>query len=409
MLCAIIKRMQNEEKVGFEIDNLASTRKKIRTNYFIIAVFAMLIGGLIGANFNKIAPALTTSTDELNLSQLQTIYQRLIKNYDGEIDREKLLEGSIKGLVYGLGDDHSIYMTKEEAKNFQENLTGDIGGGIGAEIGMRNSLPTIVRPLKNNPAMKAGLLAGDIILKVNDEDTSGQTLEAVVLKIRGPADSTVKLTIARKGHDEPLEFKVVRAIVDNPSVELSYQGQIAILTVYRFDNDTSNLMRKAAHEIKLANSRGVILDLRDNTGGVLDAVSGAAGLWIDNQIVVTQKHAGKVIDTIRSTRGQAELANLSTIVLVNENTASASEILAAALRDYDKAKLVGEKTYGKGSVQELTSTAGGQLKLTVAHWFTAKDQTIEKNGLVPDVEIKRADKNNQNLDEQVAKALELLN
>ena len=401
--------MQNEENIGVEAEKLKLTCKKIRINYFIIAVFAMLIGGLIGVNFNKISSTLSPNDNQLNLAQIQNVYQRLLKNYDGEINQEKLIEGSIKGLVYGLGDDHSIYMTKEEAKSFQESLTGDIGGGIGAEIGMRKGLPTIVRPLKNNPAIKAGLLAGDVILKVNNEEVSGQTLEAVVMKIRGPAGSTVKLTVAREGQDKSLEFNVVRAVVNNPSVEVSYKDGIAILTVYRFDNDTANLMRKAAHEIKLANSKGVILDLRDNAGGVLDAVSGAAGLWVDDQVVVTQKRAGQIVDTIRSTKGQAELANLPTIVLVNENTASASEILAAALRDYDKAKLVGVKTYGKGSVQELTSLAGGQLKLTVAHWFTAKDQTIEKNGLSPDVEVKQIDKNDQNSDEQITKALELLN
>lgn len=400
--------MQNQNQEVFQASDKVRERQRIRINYFIISVFTLVVGLAGGYYWSKIAPQLDPKANQLNLITLQAVYKRLVSNYDGQIDVNKLLEGSIKGLVYGLGDEHSLYMTSEEAQKFREQLTGDIGGGIGAEIGMRQGLATIVRPLKNNPAFRAGLKAGDVILKINDEEVSGQSLEAVVMKIRGPAGTSVKLTVAREKQHKPLEISVVRAIVDNPSVELSYQGDIALVTIYRFDSDTAQLMRKAAHDLKLAGAKGLILDLRDNSGGVLDAVSGVAGLWIDNQTVVKQKRFNQVVDVIKSSSNQAELADLTTIVLVNENTASASEILAAALRDYNKAKLLGVKTYGKGSVQELSSLAGGQLKLTVAHWFTAKDQSLEKNGLEPDIKVERQDKNNSELDEQLARAFDLL-
>ncbi len=385
--------------------------KQTKVNYFIVSVFALVVGVIAGANLTKIAPFIgSKQADELDFAALQRVYSELKEKYDGEIKTEDLVEGSIKGLVYGLGDPHSSYMTKEESKRFQESLTGDIGGGIGAEIGLRDGNITIIRPLKNNPAIKAGVEAGDVVVKVDDEDVTGQDVETVVLKIRGAPDSSVKLTLYREGEPDHIDVNVVRAIVDNPSVELSYDNNIAIITLYRFDEKTVGLMKKAAHDLKLNGSKGVILDLRDNTGGLLTAAQGVAGLWVDGQVVLTQKHFGQIVDTVYAPAGQAELGSMPTTVLINENSASASEILAAALRDYNKAKLLGVKTYGKGSVQELMGLpTGGQLKLTIAHWFTSTNKTIEKEGIEPDIKVERsAEEIKSGVDPQLTRALELM-
>ncbi|MGI6612371.1 MAG: S41 family peptidase [Candidatus Nanosyncoccaceae bacterium] len=387
-------------------------QKQIRINYFIIAIFALVIGVALGFNKEQLLPAfmLKEASDVPDWSLLERVYRKISKDYDGKIDKSTLVEYSAKGLVAGLDDEHSVYMTKDEAKRFKEDLTGEIGGGIGAEIGIRDGNLTVVRPLKNNPAVRAGVEAGDVILKVDDEDVTGQALEPVIMRIRGEPGTDVKLTLYRINHNEPIEISIKREIVDNPSVELDFYDNIAIVTVYRFDEGTVGLMRKAINQLKQNEAKGVILDLRDNGGGVLTAAQGVAGMWIDGQVVLTQKRFSEVVETIYAPSGQAELKNTPTIVLINENSASASEILAAALRDYNKAQLVGVKTYGKGSVQELVSMAGGgQLKLTVAHWFTAKDATIEKAGIEPDIEIERQDDEQKTgKDSQLEKALDLL-
>lgn len=387
-------------------------RRQVRINYFIIAVFALMAGIAIGFNKVAIVDFITGQKleKEADWSLLSRVYDRIQKDYDGEVDLDKLVEGSVKGLVQGLGDPHSSYMTREEAERFKEQLTGNIGGGIGAEIGLRDGNITIVRPLKNNPAVKAGIESGDVIIAVNDEDVTSQELESVILKIRGPVNTTVKLKLVRQGLPEPFEVDVVRAEVNNPSVELSYHNKIAIIKISRFDGKTAGLMKKAAHDLKLVGAKGVIVDLRDNSGGVLTAAQSVAGLWISGETVVIEQRFDKIVDTLTSPFDQAELANLPTVLLVNENSASASEILAAALKDYDKATIVGNKTYGKGSVQELVNiSGGGQLKLTIAHWYTSKNKTIEGNGITPDIEVTRtlADEK-ANKDPQIDKAMAFL-
>lgn len=385
-------------------------RKQARINYFIIAIFSLVAGVAIGFSKEQLLPFLMLKkpSDNLDWSLAERVYKKVSEDYDGQIDKATLVEYSAKGLVAGLGDEHSVYMTKDEAKRFNESLTGEIGGGIGAEIGMREGSPTIIRPLKDNPAAKAGVKAGDVILKVDDEDVAGQALESVVMRIRGEPGTSVKLTLYRANHDKPIEISIKREVVNNPSVELNYRDNIAVITIYRFDEGTVGLMRKVVSELKQSGVRGVVLDLRDNGGGVLTAAQGVAGMWIDGQVVLTQKRFSEVVDTIYAPAGQAELKNTPTIVLINENSASASEILAAALRDYKKARLMGVKTYGKGSVQELVSMpSGGQLKLTVAHWFTAKDATIEKVGIEPDIKVENRDDETED-DVQLQKALELL-
>jgi carboxyl-terminal processing protease len=284
-------------------------------------------------------------------------------------------------------------MDAKEAESFNDDLSGKIGGGIGAEIGLRNDIPTIIRTLPGNAAEKAGLLAGDIIIGVNDESTSGWTATKAAEKIRGEVDTTVKVKVVRGGDEK--EFTITRAIVNNPSIQTSVENGIGTLTISRFDGETSALALKAAQAFKQQNVRGVILDLRGNGGGYLTAAQDVAGLWLNNKVVVSERTNGKVVDELKS-GNNALLAGIPTVILVNGSSASASEIVAGALQDHKAATLIGEKTFGKGTVQKVIDLGAGTiLKVTIARWYTPNGKNITKEGITPDqvIELKAEDEN----------------
>lgn len=364
-------------------------KKQIHTGIWVIGfvliaalgytagLFHTQVFGTLGSAFG-----LKVSADSIDLSSLQTTYRTLKANYDGTIDDQKLIEGANKGLVDAVGDEYTVYMNKQESTNFDNDLTGNIGGGIGIELGQRNGALTVVRLLKDNPAEKAGLQVGDVVIRVNDESVEGLSVENTVVKIRGEVDTTVKITVLRGTSTK--EFTITRAIVNNPSVYSSVSDGIGIMTITRFDDKTGSLARAAAQEFKSQGVRGVILDLRGNGGGYITAAQEVAGLWLNNEVVVSERTNGKVVDELRSGRSPI-LSGIPTVVLVNASSASASEIVAGALQDHGVAKLVGEKTFGKGSVQKLISLPeGAELKVTVARWYTPKGANISKQGITPD-------------------------
>jgi len=348
------------------------------------------------------------STDQLDLSSVQNTYQYLKANFEGDIDTGKLIDGANKGLVAGAGDRYTTYLTPTESEQLQKDLEGDIGGGIGAEIGVRNELPTIVRVLDGNPAKKAGLQKNDILVSINDEDSLEFNAEQAASKIRGKEGTSVKLVVSRDG--EKKTINVIRAVINNPSVQAEVKNDIGILTITRFDGETGILARKAAESFRRDNVKGVILDLRGDGGGYLQGAVDVAGLWLNDKVVVTQKKNGVQIDEMRSGNDAIFDGLNNTVVLVDEGSASASEIVAGALKDYGVATLVGTKTFGKGSVQEIISVGGGaQLKVTIAKWFTPKGTTIDGKGFQPDVkaEITKEDIN-KDRDPQLKAALKEL-
>ena len=374
----------------------------------IVAIVSFVAGARSDALFANVASVfgVRTSNKTIDLSSVQKTYQELIANYDGKLDTQKLIYGANRGLVEAAGDPHTVYMDPDETKEFDKSLSGQIGGGIGAEIGLRNNKPTIIKPLENSPAQKAGIKAGEAIVKVNDESSSDWSVEKVVSKIRGEVGTSVKLTLL--SGDQTREVSVVRQNIVSPAVESEIDGEIGILKVNRFGDDTVSLARKYASEFVEKGVKKVILDLRNNPGGTVGAAQGLLGIWLDNQIAMTERRGSEIVKTLRTT-GTPILGNMKTVVLINGNSASASEITAGALREYGKATLVGQKSYGKGSVQIVLGLPGGsQMKVTEARWYTPKGKNIDKTGIEPDVKVDlSSDDINNNVDPQMDKAKSL--
>ena len=374
----------------------------------IVAIVSFVAGARSDALFANVASVfgVRTSNKTIDLSSVQKTYQELIANYDGKLDTQKLIYGANRGLVEAAGDPHTAYMDPDETKEFDKSLSGQIGGGIGAEIGLRNNKPTIIKPLENSPAQKAGIKAGEAIVKVNDEASSDWSVEKVVSKIRGEVGTSVKLTLLSDGQTR--EVSVVRQNIVSPAVESEIDGEIGILKVNRFGDDTVSLARKYASEFVEKGVKKVILDLRNNPGGTVGAAQGLLGVWLDNQIAMTERRGSEIVKTLRTT-GTPILGNVKTVVLINGNSASASEITAGALREYGKATLVGQKSYGKGSVQIVLGLPGGsQMKVTEARWYTPKGKNIDKTGIEPDVKVDlSSDDVNNNVDPQMDKAKSL--
>ena len=374
----------------------------------IVAIVSFVAGARSDALFANVASVfgVRTSNKTIDLSSVQKTYQELVANYDGKLDTQKLIYGANRGLVEAAGDPHTAYMDPDETKEFDKSLSGQIGGGIGAEIGLRNNKPTIIKPLENSPAQKAGIKAGEAIVKVNDEASSDWSVEKVVSKIRGEVGTSVKLTLLSGGQTH--EVSVVRQNIVSPAVESEIDGEIGILKVNRFGDDTVSLARKYASEFVEKGVKKVILDLRNNPGGTVGAAQGLLGIWLDNQIAMTERRGSEIVKTLRTT-GTPILGNMKTVVLINGNSASASEITAGALREYGKATLVGQKSYGKGSVQIVLGLPGGsQMKVTEARWYTPKGKNIDKTGIEPDVKVDlSSDDVNNNADPQMDKAKSL--
>jgi carboxyl-terminal processing protease len=274
-------------------------------------------------------------------------------------------------------------------------------------MGLRDGYVRVLRTLPDNPARKAGILAGDILYKVNDEVVYDLSVDEIAKKVRGESGSDVTITVVRDGQEK--SFTMKRETINNVSAYVEYDGKTAIITVTRFDNDTGTMVQNFAKEFKDKKINKVILDLRNNGGGYVSAAQDLLSLWIDNDkfLVQKSKHSG---DSSTSTNtGKALLENMKTVVLVNGSTASASEIVAGALQDYGKATVVGETTYGKGVVQNLYDLSNGSvLKVTTAEWYTPKGRSINKTGIEPDVKVERSYEDiNAMRDPQLDKAKEL--
>lgn len=328
--------------------------------------------------------------EEADLTLFWKVWKELEEKYvDADaFEQEQLVYGSIKGMVKALDDPYTEFMTPVETKQFTEGLEGTLEG-IGAELTVEEKALVILSPIRGSPAEKAGLLSGDIIYKINGDIATDMTLIEAITKIRGPKGTTVTLTIVRETLEESFDVSIVRDSIDIENVTVEkLDGDIVYLGVNYFNNRTNEEFGKAISKLILKEPKGIIVDLRFNGGGYLDiAVELLSYLLPSKTEVVTIKERGEE-DEVKYTNGNPKVLNVPLVVLVNESSASASEIVAGAIQDNKRGIIMGAKTFGKGSVQEVESFSdGSSLRLTIAKWFTPNGRSIDKVGLLPDIVV----------------------
>ncbi|MBI4029382.1 MAG: S41 family peptidase [Candidatus Blackburnbacteria bacterium] len=351
--------------------------------------------------------------DRIDFSLFWQVWDKLEADYydKSKLNQKEMMLGAIKGMVAAVGDPYTVFLPPSEQKRTQEDLDGHFEG-VGIEIGYKGTQLAVIAPLEGSPAEKAGVQSGDYIVGIKDDkgkttSTYGMSIIDAVNSIRGPSGSKVTLLLTRAGVDKAIEADITRAKIDVPSVVLKFVGDnkdIADLQLKRFGGNTSSQWHKAISQIVAKSPKGIILDLRNNPGGYLtEAVSVLSDFVSSGVAVIQQDGTGVKKESVVT--GRARLPNTPVVVLINGGSASASEIVAGALKDHNRAKLVGEKSFGKGTIQEARPVAGSAgLHITIAKWLTPNGTWIHEKGIDPDIEIKfEADK-----DVQLEKALELL-
>lgn len=352
----------------------------------------------------------TTGAD---FSLFWDVWQRLEEKYvdRSKLDAQKMVYGAISGMLAALDDPYTLFLPPQENKKFQEDMQGEFGG-IGAEIGIRKNVLTIVAPLEGSPAKRAGLLAQDKILKVDGKSTENMNVDEAVNLIRGEKGTDVNLTIFREGWSDTKDFKITRDIINVPALKYEFRGpDVAYIQFYHFTENAGREFEKIANDI-LADKKikKIILDLRNNPGGYLETSVDVAGWFLPKGELVAIEDFGNGEKIEYRSKGSAKLGGYTMVLLANQGSASASEILAGALRDNKGIKMVGEKTFGKGSVQQLEELKGGSsLKITIAKWLTPSGKNIMNDGLEPDEKVGLTEDDiNNNRDPQLDKAMEMV-
>ena len=393
----------------------------------IISIFLILISFSIGFVANNFFNSLESKEnitglvnldsdtnneieDKADFSLFWDAWKTIEDDYTIEqLDYQKMVYGAISGMVNSLDDPYTVFLTPEENKMFNQDINGKFGG-VGAEIGFRDGLLTVIAPLKNSPAEKAGLLAGDIILKVDNEEIIGANIDKAIYLIRGKKGTKVILTISREGVEELKEIEIIRDIIVVETIEWKMvENNIAYISISQFNEDTSLEFDNYINDILIEDPNGIILDLRNNPGGYLNDTEEIASRFINKgEIIVIESY--KNSKEIHKSRGGQRFGGIPVVVLINEGSASASEILAGTLKDNSKAKLVGKKTFGKGLVQIMENLKDGSaVKVSVSRWLTPNGVDINKNGIEPDFEVELTlDDYLNEKDPQLEKAIELL-
>lgn len=367
---------------------------------------ALRSGTAAPAGVLRVSSATAPST---TFHRLDDVWALLQKEYVKQpLDLTTAVNGALEGMVQSLHDPYTTFFTPPEAKAFQDEVDGTFEG-IGAEIGMKNNVLVVIAPLPDSPAEQSGLKAGDKILMINSQSTVDMTLERAVGIIRGKKGTTVKLTV-QASDQTTHELTIMRDAITVQSVKLTMHGSIADIELSYFGQKTDQEFSSTVSQVLLNNAKGILLDVRNNPGGFLDSSVAVASNFVDKgTVVVTEKYRNGT-QTQHPTKRAPRLKGLPVVVLVDQGSASAAEILAGALQDEKLATLVGTKTFGKGSVQQVHDfTDGASLKLTVAKWFTPKGRSIDEQGIQPDVVIENTKEDyDKNRDPQLDKALEIL-
>lgn len=391
---------------------ISFNKQKISLFLGLIVAFLLVFGmGFFVGQKQVICPI--CAPENVDLSLFWDAYYKLQKNFvdPTKLNTQKIIYGAISGMAKSLDDPYTNFFNPTEAKRFEQDLSGSFDG-IGVEIGLKKNQLTIIAPLKDTPGQKAGLKAGDIITKINDKSTSDMSIEEAVNLIRGKKGTEVTLTIFRDGWKDTKDIKITRGTINIPSIDWELKDEnIAYIHIYLFDQSLPSKFNKIALEILNSPAQKIVLDLRNNPGGYLEISQDIAGWFLKKDQIVTIENFGEDKDKkYYKTEGNANFSEYPMVVLINQGSASASEILAGTLRDNRNIKLIGEKSFGKGSVQEVLELRdGSMLKITIAKWLTPKGNSISEVGLTPDIKIELTDEDFENQkDPQLDKALEII-
>jgi len=409
-----------------EKNKRAERNKKLFTIYLVIVL--LFVSFIIGLYFGRskyvqnnlaksnginIENKYSDNSGNVDFQLFWDVWNIVESDFIKDIDYQKMLYGSISGMLSSLGDPYTTFMDPELSKEFEEEIEGTFDG-IGAEIGIKKEKLTIIAPLQSSPAEEAGLKAKDIILKIDDEETSNMSLIEAVSKIRGEKGTQVKLTITRNGFDKAKEVTITRDTIEVKSVKseiIKKDGKrIAHIEILYFGDDTARSFKDKVTNLLSQSFDYLIIDVRNNTGGYLKSSIDVASEFIAKGDVVVYESFSDGRKNVLKAKNGSRLKNIPTVVLVNEGSASASEILAGALRDNRNVKLIGKKTYGKGSVQELKKFGdGSSMRISIAEWLTPSEKNINGEGLEPDIDIDLTDEDyNNDKDPQLDKAIEEL-
>lgn len=389
----------------------------MKINSKIIAIILVLTSFMAGFYYHEYLleeyHERTSSDENIDFSLIEKTLDYIFINYVNQesIDLEKLTQGAISGMVDAIGDPYTEFFNSEETEALQESITGEFEG-IGLQIGIRDNQLTAIAPIKGTPAEKAKIRPKDIIISIDEKSTSELSINEAVNIIRGPKGTSVVLTLTREGIKESFDVEIIRDVIDVPTVEWELiEDNIAHLSIYHFSSSTSQDFKKAAYEIMNSDAKGIILDLRSNPGGLVNQANDIAGWLLDkNEVIMIEKDKNDEETKFKST-GPSSLMQYPIVILINEGTASASEILAGALKDNRDISIIGKKSFGKGTVQKLISMPNSSsLKVTIAEWMTPKGNTINEQGIDPDIEIELTlDDYEQEKDPQLEKAIEEIN
>lgn len=402
-------------------ENKQTSKIKSNLKIIILVTIFFFLGVFIGtkgkpeiekvSSISNKATAVETTADFAPFWKVWNTINEKSPNKDKITDQDRVY-GAISGLVGSLNDPYSVFFSPDEAKAFQDEIAGNFTG-VGMEIGIKNKILTVIAPLKDTPAEKAGIKAGDQVLKIDKTITAGLAVEKAIKLIRGEKGTTVKLTIFHEGDKEPKEIKIIRDVINIPTLdsELRPDG-IFVVKLYSFTANSADLFRGAMIKFQDSGSKKLIVDLRGNPGGYLDSAVDISSWFLPGgKVVVTEDYGGNAKPKIFRSRGYNAFGDdFKFIILINGGSASASEIVAGAMQDQGKAKLVGEQSFGKGSVQEVIDvTKDTLLKITVAKWLTPNGHLIHEIGLTPDYKIAITKSDiEKKLDPQMDKAVELL-
>jgi len=404
--------------------------KDLKNKLFLVGASLLLISIIFSAglfvgnnsNFNikSIVGEKVSASVDVDLDTFWKVWDLLDSKYipastTKELTDQDKIFGAISGMVNSLEDPYTIFLEPQENETFRESIEGNFSG-VGMEVGMEGDKITVISPLKNTPAEKSGIQSGDVVVEVDGISVIGMSLDQVVNKIRGPVGSEVKLAVVRESESELVQISIIRDIIDIPVLDWELRDDgVFVISLYNFSANSASEFRKALREFVSTGSNELILDLRGNPGGYLDAAVDIASWFLPAGKAIVQEDFGTDENKILRSKGYDIFDdNLDMVILVNRGSASASEILSGALSEYGVAKIVGTKTFGKGSVQELVSvTSDTSLKVTIARWLTPNGVSISDGGLEPDIYagIEDLPENSQVLDVfeyQFQKALEIL-